>query len=917
MSRQHPHQHDHPNHHHIRGGDRRNFNQESSGFFVDEDDERRSNRKKEEVLKNIERARKRREEEENKYKYGQQNDYSRSQDRYSPVHQQRSQHHSGHRQEREQQNKRPEKSSSFGKFDVISNGGGSGGTLAQGLVKGSSPNNKYESSDSSPPPPQNPDSQPPLANYNSYQPQPQPPTQPGRFKRHGGELVPSSQAARKSPQKEKEEAEKQAQARLENNKPKDFVALFRTQEPQQPPQHPQGRIHDMRQSSEKELSSVDHDHMGGSGFSADESSDSISISSYEKEQQKQHMLQQQQHHEEDMGYGRNRNRGPPQQGQGRAEEVNMRDNKNKGSNNRNRNSYHENDNASGRGNNSKGESQQQRDRGDRRDKRGSESNKDRDPQQISRQDRDPNNAKSGRANKSQQNANAPGGNQQPKERPQQDKKSRNERDTQKGGQQQTDRNQRQQQLQRGGNKRTDKSDEDFEDVNMEGADRPSAKNNKQQQQQNHQVQPQQLSQEMPPSDEMMKTDDGNGWFLPRGQPSRRGRGGAAKAPSTRQPRMNEFGGEFNEQDIPSDGSNEEHNLDRNRDGSKRGGRANANTGKSGERRQQDRKNKRNGDFDGQDVPLTQDGDKEKQRHRGERDNRDGGNKYGPRDEFNKRGGMDRDRNDRDRERQKNNQFERRANKLPPRLAKQREQNRMAQKTGVMGGQMPAGNNSGWGQGPADMMDKQGSYNNWNKGDNYTTEDLSNMLDQLGTGPQEHNVQHIALEHQQQMMKAEQGMGNDQGNHPVQTIIFENTNFKGGRGDKSGPAPGGPQGYGKHDMQVKDQQGIHIGSGLAFGKPEDSADLKLDFSNFETEMSPVDDKITGSPKTGPNLVSSGHPADDLNMKIASVKKVWETLPNMAAIADAAAAGFAGSFQQQQEDTNGDVADHGRPDGPGWL
>jgi hypothetical protein len=94
---------------------------------------------------------------------------------------------------------------------------------------------------------------------------------------------------------------------------------------------------------------------------------------------------------------------------------------------------------------------------------------------------------------------------------------------------------------------------------------------------------------------------------------------------------------------------------------------------------------------------------------------------------------------------------------------------------------------------------------------------------------------------------------------VQTIIFENTNFK---TDKMFKGLDGPSAAMKEATLQMSQLGF------AAVKPEDS-DLKLDFAFEPTDMQQhhVEDKGLGRPIPAA--------ADDLNQKIASVKKVWET------------------------------------------
>lgn len=130
--------------------------------------------------------------------------------------------------------------------------------------------------------------------------------------------------------------------------------------------------------------------------------------------------------------------------------------------------------------------------------------------------------------------------------------------------------------------------------------------------------------------------------------------------------------------------------------------------------------------------------------------------------------------------------------------------------------------------------------------------------------------------------------------PVNTIIFENTNFKSvpgarnnTRNDKSrskldDDLESAVMGFNKPITELlnksEKQEAIQIQ--LTFNSKEDNADMKLDF--FESEISHLTDD-----KSSKNLVLpcsmhanvgntiSPSTADALNFKIQSVKKVWET------------------------------------------
>ncbi len=235
-------------------------------------------------------------------------------------------------------------------------------------------------------------------------------------------------------------------------------------------------------------------------------------------------------------------------------------------------------------------------------------------------------------------------------------------------------------------------------------------------------------------------------------------------------------------------------------------------------------------------------------------------------------------------------YERRQNKLPPRLAKQREQNRLAQKTrdgwpANSGGPGAIGSETsghGW-RAPNDMP---GGHQQQDQMDH-----LSEMLGKMDKDLQQANAGG----------RQTGGGGESQDQDlPLHTIIFENTNFKGGAGAAAGAGSGNraampglanPNGGAVSDKLFKSDFKMEGGGPgaagmpmniVGFSKPEDSADLKLDFNFGESDIGvpPVavvgaEDKMDG----GVAIKSlSGHPStEDLNLKIASVKKVWETRP----------------------------------------
>lgn len=135
--------------------------------------------------------------------------------------------------------------------------------------------------------------------------------------------------------------------------------------------------------------------------------------------------------------------------------------------------------------------------------------------------------------------------------------------------------------------------------------------------------------------------------------------------------------------------------------------------------------------------------------------------------------------------------------------------------------------------------------------------------------------------------------------PMNTIIFENTNYKtaapggcrAGRNDKSRKLEDGLDsnvmaGFNKPitDLLNKTEKQEAIQIGLTFGSKEDNADMKLDF--FESEISHLtEDKSSKNlglassmhAITSVNSTISSSTAAALNYKIQSVKKVWESIP----------------------------------------
>jgi len=190
---------------------------------------------------------------------------------------------------------------------------------------------------------------------------------------------------------------------------------------------------------------------------------------------------------------------------------------------------------------------------------------------------------------------------------------------------------------------------------------------------------------------------------------------------------------------------------------------------------------------------------------------------------------------------KGGSFDRRTNKLPPRLAKQREVAKAQARTGP--GQSPSpGTDNGW----PDTGDKMGVFN----------------VD-TGTGAWEKPLDGPVL-----------GPASTENGSIQQTMVFENTAYKGGKGDKMDKA--GP-------IQLP----------LSFSKQDsDNADLKLDFT-FGGEENCMKGPVTGQPPLAipKSLTGAGLPAspstDDLQTKLANTKKLWDA-PGMAAVPENSAA-----------------------------
>ena len=499
-----------------------------------------------------------------------------------------------------------------------------------------------------------------------------------------------------------------------------------------------------------------------------------------------------------------------------------------------------------------------------------------------------------------------------------------------------------------------------------------------------------------------------GWFAPRGQPSRRGRGGLSSSGSlnrTSAPNKSAAEGnaesddvksvpmEFSRKSQPRDAEWDDTSSDpseeiRNKDNRRRGGGGGERSGgqsenKSNQRREKPRKQQgKKGSNDPEDKKAIEEDNESatqmnRNRHRGGAGGGGGGNSSRNQrldDKESRKGNSANERGDRrggvasERD-TKQSSYERRQSKLPPRFAKQKEQNRLSGQSsaqeawGMSSATDPSGrisdsphmtsgvawdhsvppasqqqfiscvqqtaNLSGGGSKPvvdfeanrALLMQRFRNENalanvaadssntqlrldgNINIGGSATASTASAGNSGCGGGPNMEEVFNPA----------------ESRDNAVQTIIFENTNFKGKRPINSsatgtaavGNVPSGGTNVGNEKLMFKLAAGTagsdhHPKSGLGYGSPHNTAtkvedDIKLDFSFETADMSSHTGEDKGTPNTSskPNAVRpassaaaaaavvaagvvTAQPAtaDDLNMKIASVKKVWETLPSMS-------------------------------------
>ena len=461
---------------------------------------------------------------------------------------------------------------------------------------------------------------------------------------------------------------------------------------------------------------------------------------------------------------------------------------------------------------------------------------------------------------------------------------------------------------------------------------------------------------------LLDPQNSSGWFAARGQPSRRGRGGLSNtAGMTRTINRNDQDttttGLYSESSTsPNISSNQgraslprtvedewESVSDRSlEETDKRSQRQQPQDDKYYDRSKQQQREKgvvrdmRNPE---KDFHVGDGGSYSDSRRRNERDD-------ARRGKYEMRGGLDRGGDKRGLQVERNiakqpNYHIRSQKQLPPRLAKQKEQNR------GMGGMTNAAiDGTGWGSGEGTM--DAPSYQTWDQ----NLQQQSSPITQAQLPQQQNQQQRVNQlmagdysDHHSMMQQSRYGepssasvqtSGDNPHNDanggesqhgrnsvpPVQTIIFENTNFKGGRGNPSGVSTSMTSCATSVNDKMVFKSAVHASSGGVGGdlKPDaihipamggfvtnknEDSDLKLDFTFDGADMTHnVDVEKAVESKTGtitgtgnvPRSISGHHPTEDLNMKIASVKKVWETIPSMSPVPHSDAGSNSTAFSQ---------------------
>ena len=462
---------------------------------------------------------------------------------------------------------------------------------------------------------------------------------------------------------------------------------------------------------------------------------------------------------------------------------------------------------------------------------------------------------------------------------------------------------------------------------------------------------------------LVDQQNGAGWFAARGQPSRRGRGGLSNMagasrtfPRTEQdttlagvftdPATTNTTSKQGRSSLPRTGEEEwESASDKSFEENAKRGQLQSAEDKYYDRSKQLQREKgvsrdiRKPDRDdryrkqeGVSEPHFSEGGPYGDKRRNDRDD-------GRRGKYEVRGGTD-TRGDKrgtmiDRNSAKQPNFDRRQKQLPPRLAKQKEASR------VMGGisnvQMDG---TGWGTG--EPVIETSTYQTWDQTAHQQAH-ISQATQQQN--PQQRGNQMMAGDYSEHSQMMQQSRYNDAGSASiqasgdiihnnaagsesqhirssapsVQTIIFENTNLKGGRVNPMGISHAMTTGTTSVNDKLVFKTSAHSSAGgvgdlkpdaiqmppmggFVNTKNEDS-DLKLDFT-FEADITHnVDVEKVVDTKQG-NIVgtsnaqrstSGQHPTEDLSAKIANVKKVWE-MPSMSPVPHSDSGTNNASFNQ---------------------
>jgi len=452
------------------------------------------------------------------------------------------------------------------------------------------------------------------------------------------------------------------------------------------------------------------------------------------------------------------------------------------------------------------------------------------------------------------------------------------------------------------------------------------------------------------SSSLLDHQNSSGWFAARGQPSRRGRGGLANVAGptrsfTRTEQDTDIGGGFTDSTSVTNITNKQGRASLPRTGEEEWDSASDKSFEENAKRVQLQQPLDEKYYDRSKPPQREKGVSRDVR-KPERDDRYRKQENVPEGHFSEGGAYadNRRRNDRDESRRgkyevrggidragdkrgmivdrniakQPNYDTRRQKQLPPRLAKQKEASR------VMGG-LPnvQSDGSGWGPEPVDTS----SYQTWDQ-------NVVHQQAQMSQAAQQQNqrgsqmmagdyVDHTSMMQQSRypdpgtasiqasgdIIHSNATGGESQHGHssapPVQTIIFENTNLKGGRGNPIGISNAIPSGTTSVNEKLIFNSSVHSSSGgvgdlkpdaiqmppiggFVTNKNEDS-DLKLDFT-FVADIShnvdvgkDVDNKQGNMVGTGnaSRSTSGHHPTEDLSAKIANVKKVWE-MPSMSPV-----------------------------------